>query len=74
MGEMILRDEKGTVLFASLVYEGNERFCYIEALASLRGSPLILHLENFGLILEGDYLIVIEAIKFHKPNFTTRVL
>lgn len=67
---IILMDDKENALFAWCrkefgLFEVNE----IEALVALRELQMILHLSFSSLILERDYLFIIEAIGYKAPNF-----
>lgn len=69
---IILKDEKGAVLFASNRKEvGDYSVDEIEALAALRGLQMILHMGFRKLQLEGESLTIVEAISSQSRNFTS---
>lgn len=68
---VILRDDRGEVLFAMSrkevhVLEAQD----VETMAALRDLQMILNLGISSLVLEGDSLVVIEAIRSREDNLS----
>lgn len=68
--QVIVRDDKDTVLLAMCSKEVVFKVDEIKAMAALRGLYVIMHLGFFALIFEGDSLMVIEVIRSWGSSLT----